>query len=193
MLLPTPLPASMTPDPAASKLPFSAVRKSLRLLSDDAQESNDPEDITYVYSGFAPMSVRLVQCVAQKGGILVPPAGSEGKGKSAVAPGSAPTKVRAHPIVGWKGFEDVIASIPGETFDIVQKTNNSGDAGHPAPETTRESSPFARIRMIESAHRCLGLYRTHAGPDDYNCGVLLRRVYIYGDSCLEVGWEAEQR
>ena len=81
-------------------------------------------DISYVYSGWAPISVRLVQCVAQKGGVLSNPAekekkgGEEGDSKKGKEPGVG--RVQAHPIVGWKGFEDVIASIPGETVDIVQ-------------------------------------------------------------------------
>ena len=85
-------------------------------------------DISYVYSGYAPISVRLVQCVAQKGGVLSNPAldkvdkpieGESGDGAADVR--SGPTKVQAHPIVGWKGFEDVLANIPGETVDFVPK------------------------------------------------------------------------
>ena len=30
-------------------------------------------------------------------------------------------QAQAHPIVGLKGFEDVVDSIPGRTFDIAQK------------------------------------------------------------------------
>ena len=85
-------------------------------------------DISYVYSGYAPISVRLVQCVAQKGGVLSNPAldksnktteGESVDGAADARDGS--TKVQAHPIVGWKGFEDVLASIPGETVDFVPK------------------------------------------------------------------------
>ena len=85
-------------------------------------------DISYVYSGYAPISVRLVQCVAQKGGVLSNPAldkankpteGELADGATDVRSGS--TKVQAHPIVGWKGFEDVLANIPGETVDFIPK------------------------------------------------------------------------
>ena len=84
-------------------------------------------DISYVYSGYAPISVRLVQCVAQKGGVLSNPAldktnktdGESADGATDVTSGT--TKVQAHPIVGWKGFEDVLASMPGETVDFVPK------------------------------------------------------------------------
>ncbi|KAJ1934559.1 Vacuolar protein-sorting-associated protein 33, partial [Kickxella alabastrina] len=38
------------------------LRKSLNLVVSDVRES-DPEDISYVYSGYAPLSVRLLQCL----------------------------------------------------------------------------------------------------------------------------------
>jgi hypothetical protein len=122
ILLPNPPAASM----ASAKYPFASLRKSLRLLIDDSPEALEEveNDISYVYSGFAPISVRLVQCVAQKGGVLCNPAEKEktvtdGDGSTT----NPPMKVQAHPIVGWKGFEDVIAMIPGEIVDIIQ----SGD------------------------------------------------------------------
>ena len=81
-----------------------------------------------MYSGYAPISVRLVQCVAQKGGVLSNPAldkaNKPAEGESADDPAdvrNGSTKVQAHPIVGWKGFEDVLANIPGETMDFVPK------------------------------------------------------------------------
>ncbi|KAF7302938.1 hypothetical protein MKEN_01256300 [Mycena kentingensis (nom. inval.)] len=77
-------------------------------------------DISFVYSGYAPISVRLVQCVAQKGGVLSNPAERERAGTTGTG-----VKAQAHPIAGWRGFEDVLATIPGETVDIVQ----SGKAG----------------------------------------------------------------
>jgi len=98
-------------------------------LIDDIDNVDELEnDISYVYSGYAPISVRLVQCVAQKGGVLSNPAldkmnkpVEEESGDGAADVRNVPTKVQAHPIVGWKGFEDVLASIPGETVDFVPK------------------------------------------------------------------------
>lgn len=84
-------------------------------------------DISYVYSGFAPISVRLVQCVAQKGGVLSNPASDKASAlegeptDGTMDSNGGTTKVQAHPIIGWKGFEDVLASIPGETVDFVPK------------------------------------------------------------------------
>ncbi|KAK7686681.1 hypothetical protein QCA50_010281 [Cerrena zonata] len=141
ILLPNPLPPS-TPATvlAASKYPYTSIRKSLRLLIEDPDPMEELEnDISYVYSGYAPISVRLVQCIAQKGGVLsnpngekdkrvnVPTGGADGNGVGK-GKGLDGVKVRAHPIVGWKGFEDVVGSIPGETVDMVQKIPGNGDA-----------------------------------------------------------------
>jgi len=137
ILLPNPLPASAHPRTVASKYPFTALRKSLRLLIEDPDPLEELEnDISYVYSGYAPISVRLVQCVAQKGGVLSNPAGEKDKkvaGGDGSDRGKTPGvgKVQAHPIVGWKGFEDVMASIPGETVDIVQKIPGGVDGALP--------------------------------------------------------------
>ena len=42
-------------------------RQTLRLFVDDINE-REPNDIAYVYSGYAPLSVRLVQAAASKNG-----------------------------------------------------------------------------------------------------------------------------
>lgn len=122
LLLPNPLPPSAA-ELASTKIPYSNLRKALRLVNEDPDDFDDPADISYTYSGYAPMSVRLVQCVAQKGAVLKVGEGGDAarKGKGAATGG----KARAHPIVGWKGFEDVLESIPGETIDISQ----AGPAG----------------------------------------------------------------
>ena len=152
ILLPNPLPPNAPQFVVDSKYPFANLRKQLRLLIEDPDPMEELEnDISYVYSGYAPISVRLVQCVAQKGGVLSNPAGEKdkriaagdakgknvagaaaGAGGGADADGDAPPKVQAHPIMGWKGFEDVVASIPGETVDIVQRAPGSTE-GAAAP------------------------------------------------------------
>jgi hypothetical protein len=63
-------------------------------------------DISYAYSGYAPLSVRLVQCVAQKASVLSTSVGLGGGGGGEDERERAVP--RAHPIVGWKGFEDVV-------------------------------------------------------------------------------------
>jgi len=53
------------PSTSASS-PYSILRKRLNLTQDDVNEQN-PSDITYVHSVFAPMSIRLVQNCAKPG------------------------------------------------------------------------------------------------------------------------------
>jgi hypothetical protein len=144
ILLPNPLPISAAPAVAGNKYPFIALRKSLRLLIDDNPEALEEveNDISYTYSGYAPISIRLVQCVAQKSGVISNPAekssadDGDGKGK-----GSSARKLHAHPIVGWKGFEDVLGTIPGKTFDIAHKV--------PASTNSTASSVASLIRPHE--------------------------------------------
>lgn len=138
MLLQNPHPATT---PAPNKLPFTTVRKSLRLLIDDNPEALEEleNDISYVYSGYAPISIRLVQCVAQKSGVISNPAEKasmddrDRKGKGATS-----KKLFAHPIVGWKGFEDVLSTIPGKTFDMVQKLSSGTGPVTPSISSLRE-------------------------------------------------------
>lgn len=104
--------------------------------------------MSYTYSGYAPISARLVQCVAQKGGVLSNPAEREksggeredakGKGRERDALG----RVQAHPIIGWKGFEDVMAVLPGETFDIPQHGGKGGESAVPTIASIRECGMF---------------------------------------------------
>jgi len=134
ILLPNPLPSTATIAISSAKYPYTSLRKSLRLLIDGNESLDELEnDISYVYSGYAPISIRLVQCVAQKGGVLSNPAKSkegatEEDGKKGKSTSLGPTQ--AHPIIGFKGFEDAIESIAGRTFDITQKgaelTNGAG-------------------------------------------------------------------
>ncbi|WWD20164.1 hypothetical protein CI109_104640 [Kwoniella shandongensis] len=101
--------------PPTSPQPFPSLRKALRLIVDDINDAA-PNDISYVYSGYAPLSIRLVQCVTQKNVIL----SGTGSGEED-EPGKQKVLPKAHPIVGWKGFEDVLGSIPGATVDVRQR------------------------------------------------------------------------
>ena len=121
ILLPNPLPSSVAAV-SGTKYPFTSLRKSLRLLIDGNESLDELEnDISYVFSGYAPISIRLVQCVAQKGGVISNPAKSKEGATEEDGKKSILGQTQAHPIVGFKGFEDVVESIPGRTFDITQK------------------------------------------------------------------------
>ncbi|KAF7713908.1 Sec1 family protein [Penicillium ucsense] len=94
-----------------SKTNYGYLRKNLRLVIEEVSEK-EPDDISYVYSGFAPLSVRLVQCVLQKQYVLaLAKGGTPAASMSATSPASP----------GWLGFEDVVKSARGSTFNIVQK------------------------------------------------------------------------
>ena len=98
---------------------FASLRKALRLLVDDIDEQH-PTDISYVYSGYAPLSIRLVQCIAQKPVVLSNPV-------ETIDASGAPVVPKAHPLVGWRGFEDVVKVIPGATVDEVQTAESVAD------------------------------------------------------------------
>ena len=93
-----------------TKTNYNYLRKHLKLIVDEVNEQ-DPSDVAYVYSGYAPLSIRLVQCVLQKPYIL-----SLIKGEPAPPPTAASVTSP-----GWLGFEDVIKSARGATFNIIQK------------------------------------------------------------------------
>ncbi|KAF3905578.1 hypothetical protein AA313_de0207602 [Arthrobotrys entomopaga] len=90
---------------AASRTSYDYLRKPLRLFSETVNES-EPDDIVYVYSVYAPLSVRLVQCIIQKSAMA-----HAARGSGNLNPNSA----------GWKGFEEIVKNVAGKTFDEVQR------------------------------------------------------------------------
>ncbi|CAD0085631.1 unnamed protein product, partial [Aureobasidium mustum] len=101
---------------------YNSVRKTLKLFVDEVDEQ-DPTDVSYVFSGYAPLSVRLVQCVLQKQMLarLSNPRSSSTPNVNGATGNVTPTTQAA----GWKGFEDVLARIKGATVDEVQKGSNA--------------------------------------------------------------------
>lgn len=108
---------------------FNTARKSLRLLVDDVDDAS-PDDIAYVYSGYAPLSVRLVQVAVQRSA-LSDNGSKEGwfGAQQQQRTGVQRDVVRMEgkrPPTGWRGMEDVVNSIPGTSYD-------KGPAGASAP------------------------------------------------------------
>ncbi|KAI1756550.1 Sec1-like protein [Xylaria castorea] len=108
--------ANMIPMPGASnatgtKTNYTYLRKQLRLIVDEVNE-HDPDDIAYVYSGYAPLSIRLVQCVLQKQHLFSITRGSAVAGTGTVAGSGAQ---------GWRGFDEVVKHARGPAFDEIQK------------------------------------------------------------------------
>jgi hypothetical protein len=94
-----------------AKTNYTYLRKQLRLIVDEVNE-HDPNDIAYVYSGYAPLSVRLVQCILQKQYLASMTRGGDAS-NNVVATGGAPQ--------GWRGFDEPVKHVRGQTFDEVQK------------------------------------------------------------------------
>lgn len=92
------------------KTNYAYLRKSLRLIMDEVDEQ-DPNDVAYVYSGYAPLSIRLVQCALQ-GPYL----------QSLVKGGPPPTEANPPNLLArsWSGFENVLRSARGATFNVSQ-------------------------------------------------------------------------
>lgn len=111
---------------------INAVRRALTLWVDDVAEA-DPEDIAYTFSGYAPLSVRLVQAALQKSTLQ---ALANPSTKSSPSSGG----------VGWKGFEDVLARIRGATVDVVQKGADADASA--ARKTLRGSKEGPRTTLV---------------------------------------------
>jgi hypothetical protein len=80
---------------------FPLLRKNLRLIVEDLDETT-PNDIAYVYSGYAPLSVRLVQHAVR--------GGSAAGGAPAGGPAAS----------GWRAHEELLRGLPGPTFEETQ-------------------------------------------------------------------------
>lgn len=109
-----------------AKLPYISLRKSLQLVVDISDDAEEPEDISYVYSGYAPVSVRLVQCVVQKAR-LSGPISKNFKNAAARAEERDATSTLGRSL-GWKGFEETLTNLSGESFDVENKQSESESA-----------------------------------------------------------------
>ncbi|CAG8454859.1 10426_t:CDS:10, partial [Paraglomus occultum] len=102
----------------STKNPYKHIRQFLKLIVDEVDEHN-PQDISYVYSGYAPLSVRLIQCIVTKGGpnALAHPTHVN----AAIGAGNSTSGMK---INGWKGYEEVLRLLPGKSFDEIQKIDD---------------------------------------------------------------------
>ena len=107
----------------APRTNYNYLRRALRLVVNDVNETA-PNDAAYVYSGYAPLSVRLVQCVLQKPYLLAltkpngTPASAAAAAGGGGGGGGTGISAAAH---GWQGFEDALKAVRGPTFNRVQK------------------------------------------------------------------------
>lgn len=95
---------------SSSRTDYASVRRSLQLIVDEVSDQ-DPKDIAYTFSGYAPLSVRLVQCILQKQYLAT------------LTKASAAANV-TEPSSGWRGFEDALKSVKGATVDETQSATD---------------------------------------------------------------------
>lgn len=111
---------------------WPAARKALRLLPDGVDDAA-PNDVAFAYSGYAPLSVRLVQAACQrsalaesreKDGWFAPQMQARaGVQRDVVAMegARAPT--------GWRGMEEAVATAPGASYDKGPSGANARSTG----------------------------------------------------------------
>ncbi len=89
---------------------YTPLRKSLCLWDDEVNES-DPNDISYTFSGYAPLSIRIIQSIIQKQTLA-----------NLVKPLANPqASAQANPLAqGLRIFDDASKYVRGATFDEVQ-------------------------------------------------------------------------
>lgn len=96
----------------ASVSTWAQVAKPLRLVDDDVDERH-LRDISYVFSGMAPGSIRLVQSICQHERTL----------QALQQSGERPAAAR---IAGWHDVDEAILALPGATFDVMQADEPRG-------------------------------------------------------------------
>ena len=142
LISPIPAPKSSKASPPP---PYNNMRKVLRLLSETDESS--PTDISFVYSGYAPLSVRLVQCVVHKSGVLS--SSTESANSREGDPDGVDTVPSfAQPISGWKGFEDAVKSVPGATADKIQHGTTASNEVDTRTTSLGRKQPFYLSLLI---------------------------------------------
>jgi hypothetical protein len=107
------IPMTTAASSPGTKTNYTYLRKQLRLIVDEVNEQ-DPNDIAYVYSGYAPLSIRLVQCILQKQYLQSFVKGGTSNGTGAVSAAGSGGQ-------GWRGFDEAVKHVRGATFDEAQK------------------------------------------------------------------------
>jgi hypothetical protein len=109
---------------APAPTPIVTVRKPLKLITSDEVDDAHPTDISFVYSGYAPLSIRVVQAAAQRSAL------------TGDARGDVVRMEGKRPITGFKGMEETIAALPGATSDTNSSAGNRGSTNGAGPGTT---------------------------------------------------------
>lgn len=79
---------------------------------DEQQDDFDPQDVSYAYSGYVPLSIRIIQCILDKIAIT---------NKKRI---SFPST--AQPLEGkWRGTDDFITNVRGTTVERAQRSTSN--------------------------------------------------------------------
>ncbi|KAJ1814014.1 Vacuolar protein-sorting-associated protein 33, partial [Coemansia sp. RSA 2599] len=143
------------------------LRKSLNLVVSDVRES-DPDDISYVYSGYAPLSIRLLQCLVRDSAVYSTPTASRyaslllrplnmtlqaGRLSAQAAQTEDSSNSSVHQNVGgvksgWGGWEDVLNELPGENVDMLQSPSDSDSDAVTADAMVRRLGEKAPATLV---------------------------------------------
>ncbi|KAI8882398.1 Sec1-like protein [Backusella circina FSU 941] len=143
---------------SSTKSTFSQCRRLLRLIVDDVDEFH-PNDISYVYSGYAPLSIRLVQTAMQKinsaGGLpgSIQTNGSAASLFSYVGTSTANfMREEKQPVQqgsGWgRGSEDILKLLPGQAFDIKQTVEYGAETNAAVARAKRHGLQHGKTTII---------------------------------------------
>ncbi|KAJ3209154.1 hypothetical protein HDU67_006368 [Dinochytrium kinnereticum] len=104
---------------------FNQIRRLLRVIVDDVDE-HKPNDVSYVYSGYAPLSIRLIQLATTKFSVnssLAALSQASSKAVNTLVKPAAMAEPVAPSTVGWKNSDEVLSLLnTGVFFEEDQPT-----------------------------------------------------------------------
>ncbi|KAI9483036.1 MAG: Sec1-like protein [Benjaminiella poitrasii] len=193
---------------AASRSTFAQCRRLLKLIVDDVDELH-PNDISYVYSGYAPLSIRLVQTALEK---LVSTKTVQSANSSSAASlfsyvGTSTVNFMREndPIKwttqggssgnngsggGWRaGSEDVLKLLPGQTFDLRQTVDYGIEANAAMARAKRHGLQHSKTTIVfflgGCTHTEVSAIRFLAQHDEGRDYLVATTQMISGNSILE--------
>ncbi|KAG0173258.1 hypothetical protein DFQ28_011169 [Apophysomyces sp. BC1034] len=190
-----------------SRSAFSQIRRQLRLIVDDVDEFH-PNDISYVYSGYAPLSVRLVQCAMQKlvngqiNTVQNAPSLFSYVGGNAGSSGTFGSREEKTPSVssgkvpmgatissGWRGYEEILKLLPGKSFEINQTVEYGPETNAAMARAKRHGLQHGKTTIIfflgGCTHTEVSAIRFLAQHDEGRDYLVATTQMINGSSFLE--------
>ncbi|KAI8069369.1 Sec1-like protein [Gongronella butleri] len=175
----------------SSRNAFAQSRRLLRLIVDDVNEFH-PNDISYVYSGYAPLSVRLVQCALHKLGPL-PSSSAVMSALSTTGASTASVSIKN----GWEGYDDTLKSLPGKAFEINQAGEYGSETNAAMARAKKHATGQPRTTIVfylgGCTHTEISAIRFLAQHDEGREYLIATTQVINGNSLLQPLLEPRQR